>query len=129
MNCDACESRLTDYHFGTLQGTAREELEEHLATCADCIRSFIELKRDIELSASATDSPSTAAKQRLNEAVEKALAEKRSKAPARVIAMPQKSSRAVPYFLGAAAVVFSVFFTGSLATSQGSRPHSLSDSR
>jgi anti-sigma factor RsiW len=129
MNCDACESHLTDYHFGTLQGAERAEVEEHLATCADCIRSFIELKRDIELSASATDPPSAAAKQRLNDAVEKALAEMPSKAPARVIAMPQRRSHAVPYFLGAAAVVFSFFFTGSLATSQGSKPHSLSDSR
>ena len=72
MTCDAIEPELVGYHFGTLEDEKRRAVEEHLVSCPDCVRAFVELKRAIETSEEAP-APSDASRARLRRAVAREL--------------------------------------------------------
>src|SRR5205085_12327855 len=68
------------YHFGEIEGAAREALEAHLVGCAGCVRAFVEVKRAVETDAGdagdvgnaggGAGAPSVEARARLRRAVE-----------------------------------------------------------
>ena len=64
MNCERIQPELVTYHFGLIDDGPRRELEEHLVSCPDCLRSFLALKRDIE-TAESGPRPSAAVLERL----------------------------------------------------------------
>jgi anti-sigma factor RsiW len=72
MSCNEIETDLVGYHFGTLDDDARRRVEEHLVSCADCVRAFVETKRAIETS-EAAPAPSNAARARLRRSVAREL--------------------------------------------------------
>ena len=73
MSCENIEPDLIGYHFGTLEPAARAEVEAHLLECRACLRAFVALKRDLELS-EAEPRPSPAARARLRQAMAAELA-------------------------------------------------------
>jgi anti-sigma factor RsiW len=48
MNCKRTQSELIVYHFGIIEDEVRCEVEAHLVSCTECLRSYLALKRDIE---------------------------------------------------------------------------------
>ncbi len=72
MSCSEIEPDLVGYHFGALDEDARRRVEEHLVSCADCVRAFVETKRAIETSEEAP-APSDMARARLRRAVAREL--------------------------------------------------------
>lgn len=52
MNCERIQSELVAFHFGVIDDDVRGELELHLVCCRGCLRSYLALKRDIELAES-----------------------------------------------------------------------------
>jgi anti-sigma factor RsiW len=72
MSCDTVKPELIAYHFGTIGPEAREAVEEHLPGCANCLREFIALKRDMETS-EGEPRPSKAARERLRLSVAREL--------------------------------------------------------
>ncbi len=72
MTCDTIEPELVGYHFGTQGEEARRRVEEHLVSCPECVRAFVELKRAIETSEEAP-APSPEARARLRRAVAREL--------------------------------------------------------
>jgi anti-sigma factor RsiW len=78
MSCDTVKPELVAYHFGTIGPEAREAVEEHLPSCASCLREFISLKRAMETGED-EPRPSQAARERLRLAVAREL---RPRAPA-----------------------------------------------
>lgn len=48
MSCERIEPELVGYHFGVVGDDVRHQIEVHLMTCPECLRSFLALKRDIE---------------------------------------------------------------------------------
>ncbi len=69
MNCESIEPELVSYHFGLLEGDAREAVEKHLTVCPACVRAFVGLKRAIEVGEAEAARPSNAARARLRRAV------------------------------------------------------------
>jgi anti-sigma factor RsiW len=47
MNCDQIDELLSDYIDDELSEGARGGVEQHLATCVDCLRSFKQLIRTV----------------------------------------------------------------------------------
>jgi anti-sigma factor RsiW len=120
MSCETMTADLVGYHFGSLEPGARDAVEAHLASCASCVRAFIALKRDVELAESAPG-PSASARARL-----------RAEAAA-LLAPPAPRwawwERPLALSLAGAAVLFGVFFVGSVATQPARAPLSLSAPR
>ena len=73
MTCDQSQAELTAFQLGVVDGAARGALEEHLLGCADCLRSFLRLKRAME-TAELEPAPSDAVRVRLRAAVAAELA-------------------------------------------------------
>ena len=48
MSCERTLPELVTYHFGVIEDGPRREVEQHLVSCPDCLRSFLAIKRDIE---------------------------------------------------------------------------------
>jgi anti-sigma factor RsiW len=121
MSCDRVKPELVAYHFGTIGPEAREAVEEHLPGCANCLREFIALKRDLETSEE-EPRPSQAARERLRLAVAREL---RARAPA-----PARSWRwwERPLALGGALAVLTgaILMTYSASVREGVAPRSLS---
>lgn len=72
MRCEEVELELVAYHFGLLSEEGRREVEGHLCDCSACVRSFVDLKRAIELDEEGPG-PSVGARARLRRAVAKEL--------------------------------------------------------
>jgi anti-sigma factor RsiW len=68
MTCEEIDPELVGYHFAELEPEARAAVEAHLVGCPSCTRSFVDLKRAIELQEGAAR-PSDAARARLRRAV------------------------------------------------------------
>lgn len=64
MTCERVLPELVTYHFGVIEDEPRREVEQHLVSCPDCLRSFLALKRDIE-TAESGPRPSPAVLERL----------------------------------------------------------------
>ncbi len=121
MSCDTVKPELVGYHFGTIAPEAREAVEEHLPSCASCLREFITLKRAME-TGEEEPRPSQAARERLRAAVAREL---RARAPA-----PARSWRwwERPLALGGALAVLTgaIFVTHCASIREGAAPRSLS---
>jgi anti-sigma factor RsiW len=48
MTCERALPELVAYHFGVIDDGPRREVEQHLVSCPDCLRTFLAIKRDIE---------------------------------------------------------------------------------
>lgn len=68
MTCDRCQAELTGFQLGVVEDATRDALERHLLECADCLRSFLKLKRAVE-TAELEPAPSEALRTRLRAAV------------------------------------------------------------
>lgn len=68
MSCEAVQRELVGFQFGEVAGAARAELEGHLVACPACLRSYLALKRGVEL-AEAEPAPSAGFRARLRGAV------------------------------------------------------------
>ncbi len=67
MDCNVSRLEMVTFYFGDVGEDRRIELEEHIASCPECLQSYFALKRSVEMS----DRPSAAAKNRLRAAVSK----------------------------------------------------------
>jgi hypothetical protein len=70
MDCTLTQRELVRFHFGVLDGSERDELEAHLASCSSCLGAFFASKRTIE----GAERPSASARTRLRAAVAAELA-------------------------------------------------------
>src|SRR5215468_9144357 len=73
MTCETVSEDLLGFHLGALDRARRDEVETHLFDCPECLRSFLALKRSLELEDEGP-SPSPASRQRLRQAILKELA-------------------------------------------------------
>ena len=96
MDCVLIREELFAYHFGACEDATRDELDEHLVSCSACLRTYLALKRRIEVGAS--ERPSPEARDRLRASVEKRWKPKRS---TKVTALFQ---RKIPVYQGIFAV-------------------------
>ena len=111
MDCSLIQPELVSYHFGTIEGEARERVEQHLTACPKCLADFIALKRTMEVS---EDKPSQAAKDRLRRAV--ALEVRRS-------VSWSWWERPLALAFAAAAILVAGSMVHALATGDGAAPH------
>lgn len=119
MSCDAIETELTGFHFGTLDPDTRLRVEEHLLGCPACLRAFLEVKRAIEEPDEAPG-PSPASRTRLRRAMAEAV---RGVRPGPVWAWWE---RPLAVGFAMAAVVLSLGAVQAVASSRGAMPHALS---
>ena len=114
MTCEAVLPELVAYHFGSLEGDARDSVEEHLASCTACVLAFVELKRAIETAEDAP-APSTTSRGRLRRAVQAELS------------LVKRRWWEVPVTFAAAAVLVLVASaaTRGLTSGPGGPPHGL----
>jgi anti-sigma factor RsiW len=73
MDCALTQENLIAYHFGTLEGPARESVEEHLVACTSCLKTYLALKAHLDVAHAGRGGagPSEAARLRLREAVQR----------------------------------------------------------
>lgn len=114
MTCEDIASELIAFHFGVLEATPRERVETHLLGCADCLRSFIALKHDVECP-DEDSIPSPEARDRLRGAVLREL---------RASAYPPRRWWEAPVSLaiGATAALVAVLLVQSVAAGPGAPP-------
>jgi anti-sigma factor RsiW len=77
MTCEDIGPELLGFHLGAIEAGARAEIEQHLLSCPECLRSYLALKRGLELEDDAPE-PTAAARERLRRAVLEELAVARS---------------------------------------------------
>src|SRR3954468_20424917 len=77
MDCGLIRPELVMFHFGDVDADTRDDIEEHLAGCAPCVRAFLALKREIETAPEHGEVPRAAARDRLRRAVSAELATRR----------------------------------------------------
>jgi len=118
MKCDELQLELVSYHFGAVAEQSRAEVEAHLLSCGTCLRSFLDLKREIETSKSGPR-PSPAARGRLRSAVARRLDESK-----RVRAWSWWE-RPLAFGLAAAAVVAATVTTRVVTSAPGVPPRGL----
>lgn len=58
-------TQLLEFHFGSLVATDRDAVEAHVLMCADCMRDFVLMKRDVELGATDNQRPAPAVRARI----------------------------------------------------------------
>ncbi|HEY1332836.1 MAG TPA: hypothetical protein VGF31_01190 [Myxococcaceae bacterium] len=68
MTCESVGPGLLAFHLGAVEGPQREEIEGHLVSCPECLRSYLALKRGLE-EESDGPGPSPEATARLRQAV------------------------------------------------------------
>jgi anti-sigma factor RsiW len=117
IGCEAVEAELVAYHFGLLDGPARDDVEKHLESCAECVRAFVGVKRAIE--APTGVAPSRAARERLRRAVAREVA---PAAPRRWWERPLAFAVAASVVLAAGAA------TRAITSGPGAPPHGLTAS-
>jgi hypothetical protein len=65
VDCTLIEGELVPFHFGTLAGEARAQVEAHIVGCARCLQAYLEVKRAIETGSGLAPRPSSALRSRL----------------------------------------------------------------
>ncbi len=113
MICKELDRDLVAFHFGALSEDERAAHEAHLLICRECLRSFLALKRDIEVAAESAEVPSPRARSRLRNVV---AAKLERRVPRSRWEMP------LSFGFASAAVVFAIVATGLLATTEGAPP-------
>ncbi len=68
MTCDQCQEELVGFQLGAVDDGVRDALEQHLTGCADCLRSFLRMKRAME-TAELEPAPSDDLRKRLRASV------------------------------------------------------------
>ena len=116
MTCESIEPELVAYHFGLLEGDARDAVESHLATCPSCVRAFVALKRAIEVGEADPARPSRAARDRLRRAVAR---EVNPVAPRRTWERP------VAFAIAASVVLAATATTRAITSGPGAPPYSV----
>jgi len=141
MTCDEIERELVGYHFATLEDAPsdsrrpassgsvdRRRVEEHLVSCAACVRAFVEIKRAIETSEEAP-APSPAARAKLRHAVARELdgAAADGKSPTTKRADVRRTwwERPLAIALAASVVLVSGAAMHALTQTSGSPPYAL----
>ena len=117
MNCETNQQHLVPFHFGVITDAERDEVEGHLTECPTCLRSWLELKREIE-TAPSMPRPSEAARQRLRRAV------------AREVGRPVRArwrwwERPLAAGIACATVAAAVHAVAVISSQSGSPPHGL----
>ncbi len=115
MSCERIQLELVTYHFGVIEDGIRHEVEGHLMGCPDCLRSFLALKRDIEVAESGPR-PSPAVLDRLRVSA------------ARELALPEPRSwswweRPFAFSFAGVVVLLAMGAVSALAREPGSAPH------
>lgn len=118
--CDEIEPELVAYHFGLMEGAARDAVEVHLSTCSSCVRAFVGMKRAIELGESEreieTARPSRRARERLRLAVVREVTQ----------AEPRRWwERPVAFALAASIVLAAGAATHAVTSGPGAPPYSV----
>lgn len=117
MSCERIQPELIPYHFGMIDDGLRREIEEHLVCCTDCLRTFLTLKRDIELADSGPQ-PSPEVLDRLRASAARELG----------LLQPLRRSwweRPLAFSLAGVVVLVAVGAVTALATGPGSAPRGL----
>lgn len=116
MSCWQIQPELVGYHFGAVDGATRQQVEQHLLECSDCLRSFLALKRDLETAESGPrPSPALSARLRQDVAAELGL-----------VSRPWRWwERPLAFGLAGAAVVVAVLAVGALVNAPGALPHGM----
>jgi anti-sigma factor RsiW len=116
MTCQEINLELVAYHFGTVSPESRQQVEEHLVGCQECLKSFLSVKREIE-TAEAEPRASPAARARLRRDV------------ALLLHPPRRTwswwERPLAFGFAGAAVMVAMLAVHVVVSSQGSMPHSL----
>lgn len=113
------ESELVGYHFALVEGDERKRIEDHLASCRECLHAFLDVKRAIETGAEGPE-PSRKARERLRNAVFSEL----HPSPKRA-----RWERPVAFAVAASVVLFAGAATRVITSGPGSPPYALSDKR
>ncbi|HSQ63287.1 MAG TPA: zf-HC2 domain-containing protein [Polyangiaceae bacterium] len=115
MTCEEIELELVAYHFGLIEGEARERVEAHLASCGACLAAFLAIKRAIE-TGEGGPAPSKASRARLRSAVAREIA---PTAPRRWWETP------VAFAVAASVVLAAGAATRAITSGPGAPPHAL----
>jgi anti-sigma factor RsiW len=129
MTCHDVEPELVAYHFGLLEGDAREAIEAHLATCGECLRAFLAVKRAIEVGAEDAPRSGEAARARLRRAVAAELGVDEPSTVAPSGTLPARWHRPLAFALAASVVLFAGRAAHSLVTGPGAPPYAMSAGR
>ncbi len=119
MTCKNVSDDLLGFHLGALDQARRDEVEAHLLGCPDCLRSFLALKRSLELEEDGP-SPSPASRERLRQAVLKELAG------------PERDrwrwwERPLAFGLAATAALVALSAVRTVSSGPGTAPHGIGD--
>jgi anti-sigma factor RsiW len=74
MDCARLKDKLIGYHFGALADDETDAIDEHLLSCAACLRTYLTLKR---ANRSAEHRPSAEMRARLRQNVKAAVAKQK----------------------------------------------------
>lgn len=118
MNCSVIAPELTAYHFGAVSPESRQEIELHLLSCRECLKQFLDLKREIE-TAESEPSASPATRQRLRRAVKQELDQRLGR---RTWAWWE---RPLAFGFAGAAVVIAMLAMHAVSTGPGAMPRTL----
>jgi anti-sigma factor RsiW len=69
MSCDVVTEELLAYHLGAVEPALRDTVDAHLLDCRSCLRSYLDIKRQVEDAALPEGRPSPAARERLRSEV------------------------------------------------------------
>ncbi len=104
MDCSLIADDLLAYHLAALDDQAHTRVEDHLVTCASCLKAYLTLKRHLDRGGNAALVPSHAARARLRAAV---IAELRLPAPP-ASSVRRLLVRRIPLYQGLAAATLAV---------------------
>jgi len=119
MTCESVGPELLAFHLGAVEGEQREQVETHLVTCPECLRSYLALKRSLEQQ-DETPGPSPAATGRLRSAV---LAELAAAASPRW----RWWERPLAFGLAATAALIALSAVRTVSSGPGAAPRGLGD--
>jgi anti-sigma factor RsiW len=119
MTCENVGPDLLAFHLGAVDAARRDEVEGHLVTCPECLRSYLALKRGLERGDEAP-APTPAARERLRQAVIAELAAARS---------PRWRWWELPlaFGLAATATLIALSAVRSVSSGPGAAPRSVGD--
>lgn len=60
MDCKINQDQIIDFHFGKISMVDRQQVEQHLRSCPECLEEFFLFKRDAELAHEVILQPSKA---------------------------------------------------------------------
>lgn len=119
MTCENVGPELLAFHLAAVDATRREDIEAHLVSCGECLRSYLALKRGLEQEDEAA-APSPAASERLRRAVLAEIAAARS---------PRWRwwERPLAFGLAATAALIALSAVRAVSSGPGAAPRSLGD--